>query len=91
MVGEDYSEEEVVEAKSGFVQYQKNLLSNDRTLAGYLSRRLFIDRTMYWTAELMEKLQMLTPKDIQEAMARHIDAKNLSVVVAGDFSKETAQ
>ena len=39
----------------------------------------------------MEKLQMLTPKDIQEAMARHIDAKNLSIVVAGDFSKETAQ
>ena len=91
VVTEGFSEEEVVEAKSGFVQYQKNLLSNDRTLAGYLSRRLFIDRTMYWTVELMEKLQTLTPKDIQEAMARHIDTKNLSIVVAGDFSKETAQ
>ena len=91
VVTEGFSDKEVMEAKSGFVQYQKNLLSNDRTLAGYLSRRLRIDRTMYWTAELMEKLQALTPKDIQGAMARHIDPGNLSIVVAGDFSKETIQ
>ena len=39
----------------------------------------------------MEKLQALTPKDIQGAMARHIDPGNLSIVVAGDFSKETIQ
>jgi zinc protease len=91
VVTEGFSDKEVMEAKSGFVQYQKNLLSNDRTLAGYLSRRLRIDRTMYWTAELMEKLQALTPKDIQGAMARHIDTGNLSIVVAGDFSKETIQ
>ena len=91
VVTEGFSDKEVTEAKSGFVQYQKNLLSNDRTLAGYLSRRLRIDRTMYWTAELMEKLQALTPKDVQGAMARHIDPGNLSIVVAGDFSKETIQ
>jgi zinc protease len=91
VVTEGFSDKEVMEAKSGFVQYQKNLLSNDRTLAGYLSRRLRIDRTMYWTVELMEKLQALTPKDIQGAMARHIDPGNLSIVVAGDFSKETIQ
>ena len=83
-----FSESEVEEAKKGFMEYQKNLLSNDRTLAGYLSNRLFLERDMFWTKALLKKLDQLEPDDIREAMARHITLDSLSIVIAGDFEKE---
>ena len=68
-------------------EYQKNLLSNDRTLAGYLSNRLYLNRDMSWTKALLNKLDQLEPDDIKKAMVRHLALDGLSIVVAGDFAK----
>ena len=80
-----FSASEVAEAKTGFVEYQKNLLANDRTLAGYLSNRLYLNRNMSWTTDLLMTLDRLQPEDIRKAMIRHLDLNDLSVVIAGDF------
>jgi predicted Zn-dependent peptidase len=42
---------------------------------------------MAWRAALIDKIKLLTPSDIRDAMARHIVPGNMSVVVAGDFGK----
>ena len=84
---EGFTAGEVKEAKKGFTEYQKNLLSNDRTLAGYLSNRLYLNRDMSWTKALLNKLDQLEPDDIKKAMVRHLALDGLSIVVAGDFAK----
>ena len=87
VVNTEFGKDEVGDAISGFIEYQKNLLTSDRSLAGYLAKGLYLGRTMAWRAALIEKIQQLTPTDIREAMARHIVLDNMTVVMAGDFSK----
>ena len=87
VINTEFGKKEVEDAISGFIEYQKNLLTSDRTLAGYLAKGLYLGRTMAWRAALIDKIKLLTPGDIREAMARHIVPGNMSVVVAGDFSK----
>ena len=86
-VRKGFSDDEVIEAKSGYVQYRNNIRSNDTTLASMLSQNLYLDRTMAWTDDLEKKIVDLTPQEIQAAVQRHIDPSQLSIVIAGDFRK----
>jgi zinc protease len=82
-----FTSDEVSEAKSGYIQRGKNFRSNDRSLAGILSRNLYLDRSMAWTADLEDKIARLKPRQIRAAMRRHIDPEKISIVMAGDFEK----
>src|SRR5262249_1107282 len=61
--------------------------SDDGSLAGLLAVRDFDDRTLAWDATLEKNVAALTTQQIQEALRRHLDLQQLSVVKAGDFQK----
>jgi zinc protease len=81
------SAEELANAKQGYLQSQKVARSTDPALVGMLSNLRHLGRTMAFQAEVEDKIQALTPDQVQAAMNRHIDPKKLIVVTAGDFKE----
>src|SRR3984893_9049297 len=84
---EGFTDQEVKEAKSGYLQNAQVGRAQDPALAGKLSGYLFLDRTLAWDAALEQKIAALTPDQIAGAMRRHIDPSRITIVKAGDFSK----
>jgi zinc protease len=82
-----FTEQEVREAKSGYLQSRQVTRAQDASLARTLSQDLYLDRTLDWDAEMEKKVGALTPPQIVEAMRRHIDPSQITIVKAGDFAK----
>ncbi len=80
-----FTPEEVAAGKSGLLEARRLVRTQDRALVGRLSLYLFVNRSFAWDVEFEKKIASLMPADIREAMRRHFDAANLSVMVAGDF------
>ncbi len=87
---EGFTEEEVSAAKSGWLQNRNVSRAQDNYLASTLNGNLFLKRTLNWEQELEEKIAGLTIEQIHEAMKRHIKLENISMVKAGDFTKQQA-
>ncbi len=83
---EGFTQEEVEAAVSGWVQSRSVSRSQDRSLAGKFNSYLPLDRTMEWDAAFEEKVQSLTPAQINAAMAKHLDLEKMVFVKAGDFA-----
>jgi zinc protease len=87
---EGFTEQEVKEAKSGYLQNAQVGRAQDQALAGRLSNYLFVDRTFAWDDSLEKKISALTPDQIVSAMRRHLDPARITIVKAGDFTKTAA-
>ena len=85
-----FTDQEVKEAKSGYLQNAQVGRAQDAALAAKLAGNLFIDRTLAWDAELERKIAALTPDQIASAMRRHIDPSKITIVKAGDFKSPAA-
>ncbi|MGA7990400.1 MAG: pitrilysin family protein [Thermoanaerobaculia bacterium] len=85
-----FTAEEIVAAKSGWLQGQQVSRSQDGELAGLLQRHLFNGRTVAWNAELEKKVSALTPEQAGAAFRKWIDPAKISIVRAGDFANAKA-
>ncbi|HYK43283.1 MAG TPA: insulinase family protein, partial [Thermoanaerobaculia bacterium] len=90
MLKDGFTDQEVKEAKSGYLQNAQVGRAQDQALAGKLSNYLFLDRTLAWDASLEKRIAALTPDEIVSAMRRHIDPARITIVKAGDFDKAAA-
>lgn len=82
-----FTEQEVTEAKSGWLQSRQVQRANDQALAGTLANELYLGRTLQWDADVEKKVSALTPDQIRDALRRHLDPAKLTIVRAGDFAK----
>jgi zinc protease len=82
-----FTDDELAEAKSGWLQSRDVSRSNDRELVQRLASHAHNDRTMEWDAELEKKIAEITGEEILTAFRKHIDPDKMSVVRAGDFEK----
>lgn len=87
MLKDGITEEELNEARSGMLQQARIERSQDASLAAKLAANLFLDRDMQWYKEKEEKLKTLTVKDVNKALRKYLDVKQLSVIRAADLSK----
>jgi zinc protease len=85
-----FTEQEVKEAKSGYLQSRQVSRAQDAALAGTLAQDLFLKRTLEWDAALEKKIAALTPAETVGAMRRHIDPSKITIIKAGDFAKAAA-
>jgi zinc protease len=90
LLREGVTAEELEKAKQGYLQAQKVARANDGALAGMLSGLRYLGRTMAFEAEVESKIQALTPEQVNAALRKHLDAKKLVVVTAGDFQSPPA-
>ena len=76
---------EVAEAKKAYLQSLLVQRSQDAALLALLASHEELGRTMKWDEQLEQRIQALTPEQIAVAFRKHIDARALSIVKAGDF------
>lgn len=88
MLKDGFTEAEIKEAKSGWMQSRNVSRAQDRELASRLNSYLFLNRTLAWDADFENKVNNLTAEQIVTAMRRHIDLNKISIVKAGDFAKQ---
>ena len=86
MLKDGFADQELKEARSGWLQSRQVGRAQDAPLARTLAQDLYIDRTLKWDADLETKVAALTPAQIQAAMRRHIDRSKITIVRAGDFA-----
>jgi zinc protease len=87
LVRDGVTTSELDKAKTGYLQQQHNLRTNDMAISSTLSGNLFVGRTMRFQAELEQKIKDLTAEAVNAAVRKHINPKRFSVVKAGDFKK----
>lgn len=87
LLKDGFSEEEVSEAKSGWLQGRQVSRGSDGDLANRLAARAFEGRTFEWDKLFEQRVADLTPEEILEAMRRHLDVTRMTMIRAGDFQK----
>ena len=87
VMADGFTEEEVSNGIKGFLDSRQRRRAQDGTIAGMLMTNMFLDRTMDYVIELEAGIADLTPQKILDAMRKHLDVENISVVRGGDFSK----
>lgn len=81
---------ELAQAKTGYLEARKVGRASDPALAGILTSLRQLDRTMAYEAAIDQKIEALTPETVGATLRKYVDARKLTVVVAGDFGAKTA-
>jgi zinc protease len=80
-----FTEDELQQAKSGWLQGQKVNRSSDGSLAATLNLYLYLGRNLTWDAKLEDKVQSLTTTEVKTTVGKYLDFSKLTSVKAGDF------
>jgi zinc protease len=83
--------EELKTAVNDMLSRRQQNRANDGSVAGTLSRYLYLGRTMAWAADFEAKIQALTVEDVNAAIRKYIKPDAISVFAAGDFAKAAAK
>lgn len=86
-IKDGFTDEEVEAAKKGYLESLKLGRNKDGNLAGLLSGYMFIQRDVEYLNDWDAKIQALTPEQLQEAVAKHLQPSTLYVVTAGTLQK----
>jgi zinc protease len=82
-----FSEEELMAAKSGYLQSRQVDRSDDRNIAVTLADYLFVGRDFHWDERYESEIGSLDLEAIIHAMRQFIDPGKLVIVSAGDFAR----
>ena len=85
MLKDGFTEEELKDAKSGYLQQKQVGRSRDQQLVSMLSSNLYLNRTMEWDEKLEKKIENITAAEVNAAMKKFIEPTRISYVQAGDF------
>jgi len=80
-----FTEEELESARTGFLQQQKLVRSDDGRLAGLLANGLYLDRDLYFDARREQRLEEVSLDEINRAVAEWLNPKAVTYSIAGDF------
>ena len=80
-----FTDQEIKEAKSGWLQSRQVSRAQDASLASLLVQELYLKRTLKWDETLEQNVGALTPAQIVSAMQKHIDPAKVTIVKAGNF------
>ncbi|WP_206107859.1 M16 family metallopeptidase [Paludisphaera rhizosphaerae] len=85
IVKEGVTEEELKQAKDGWLRRQEISRTEDGSLAGDLAQNLYLGRTLQFDADLEAKVKALDVAAVNAAIKKYVDFSKFSVVTAGDF------
>jgi len=87
LVKDGVGEKELNEAKKSYAKNWDSRIADDDFVSGELAQGLFLARTFTFWRDLNDKIQSLTPADIDAVAQRFIKPDGLVMVRAGDLSK----
>jgi zinc protease len=76
---------EVDAAKKGLLEARRLARTQDGALAGRLSSYLYLGRTFGWDVAFEQRVAVLKPQQVHDALRRHLEPSRLAVSKAGDF------
>lgn len=82
------TEDELVKAKSAYLQAERVRRASDSSLAGELLQTMFLDRTMQFAADHEERIKSASIESVNDAIRNFIDYDKLVKAVAGDFESK---
>ncbi|HIN94783.1 MAG TPA: insulinase family protein, partial [Planctomycetes bacterium] len=86
LVAKGITEQELAQAKSGYLQSLNVQRTSDRSILGLLATSLLQETTMANQSKYESAISQLTVKQVGEALRKHINPKRLVIITAGDFS-----
>jgi zinc protease len=89
--GADITDAELARAKDGWIKADDTNLSSDGFVRGMLGQNAYLGRTTSWQKGLRAKIAAVTLADVKRVAAKHVNAKKLVVVSAGDMAKVNAK
>ena len=87
---EGFTAEEINSVRAGYLQGRSQARANDAQLVNTLLANRFNGRTMTFDEQLEGKIAALTPAEINAAIRKYIDPKQIIIMRAGDFAKNPA-
>jgi zinc protease len=90
-LAEGFTTAEFEAGRKGLLEARKVGRNNDGALAGRLLSHAVVGRTFKWDAEIDKRIAALTPAEVRDALRRHLQLDQLSIVKAGDFTKVAAK
>lgn len=81
------TQQELDDARNGWLESVKVNLANDGQLTGTLVRDLHLDRNMKFLEKRIADIKALTPEQVMAAAKKYLTADKLVIVSAGDFDK----
>jgi zinc protease len=84
---EGFSAKEVEDAKRGLLQERLVNRSQDGIVAGAWISNLDLGRTFRFSRQFEERVQALTPEQVNAAFRKYVDPQRMTFVVAGDAKK----
>ena len=88
LVKEGVAEKELDEAKKSYAKNWDSRMADDEFVSSELAQGLFLGRTFAYWRDLNDKIQKLTPVDINAAAQKFIKPDGLVMVRAGDLAKQ---
>lgn len=85
-----FTQKEADADRDGWLQFRQVSRADDASLCRMLNGADFDNRTLAWDEGLENHVKALTPERVVEAMRKHIDPANVTVIKAGDFKKAAA-
>ncbi|MFN0054913.1 MAG: M16 family metallopeptidase [Planctomycetales bacterium] len=85
LIQEGPTDSEVSAATQGYLQQQQVRRADDALLASILANTSYNGQTMEFYSTLEKNIAALTPAAVRSALQKHVRAKQLSVISAGDF------
>ena len=91
VLAEDFTKDEIDQAKSGWLQGRSVARAQDGELMSSIGHYLFLGRTLAWDAEFEKKVMALDAAQIRAALQRHLVPAKFTIVKAGDFKGAAAK
>jgi len=91
LIRDGVTAEELKTAINDLLTRRQQDRASDGSVAGLLTRNLYMNRTMAWTEAFEAKIRGLTVEEVNAAIRKHIKPEMLSVFAAGDFAKAAAK
>jgi zinc protease len=90
-VTENFTDQEIADAKSGWMQSRSVSRAQDKELVRSLVRKTYFDRTFAWESDLEQKVMALDAAHIRAALAKYLVPEKFTHITAGDFKGAAAK
>ena len=82
-----FTQDELEFARTTWLQGEKTDRQEDRAIAGWLGRALYLGRSVRFEGELEAKVRALKLEEVNAALRKYLHPESFVVVKAGDFAK----
>ncbi|MEM1082416.1 MAG: pitrilysin family protein, partial [Pseudomonadota bacterium] len=88
VITDGFTEDELESGRTGFLQQRVLSRSDDAALASLLSNSLYLDRDLFYEADMDQRFADVSLEDVNAAVRRWLKPEDMSVAIAGDLTAE---